>query len=54
MENLNNKLYTDLPIDELEKRLSAEELEEKLELGTVCVGWYICDCPPDCTGMHVG
>ncbi len=32
MTSLNQKLYTDLPIDELDGRLAVEELEERLEL----------------------
>ncbi len=46
MTHLNQKLYTDLPIDELDGRLAVEELEERLELrcwtycGTVCI-----NCP---------
>ncbi len=33
MTHLNEKLYTDLPIDEMDSRLAVEELEERLELG---------------------
>ena len=32
MKHLNSTLYTDLPIDELDGRLSMEELESRLEL----------------------
>lgn len=32
IKNLNEKLYTDMPIDELDERLSMEELKDKLEL----------------------
>ncbi len=39
MTHLNQKLYTDLPIDELDGRLAVEELEERLELSC----WS--DCP---------
>ena len=35
VNSLNNQLYTDLPIDELDGRLAVEELEDKMEL----------DCP---------
>ncbi len=33
MKSLNQYLYTDLPIDELDERVSVDELEERLELG---------------------
>lgn len=36
VKSLNNKLYSNLPIDELESRLQLESLEERLELGTWC------------------
>ncbi len=32
MTHLNQKLYTDLPIDEMDEQLAVEELEERLEL----------------------
>ena len=35
---VNKMLYTDLPIDELDERLSMEELEIKLELDC----WILC------------
>jgi hypothetical protein len=41
MKELNHTLYTDLPIDELDRRLALEDLENKLELECIvvwCVG----------------
>ncbi len=37
IRHLNQKLYTDLPLDELEERVSIEELEDRLEL--FCWSW---------------
>lgn len=55
---LNKMLYTDLPIDELEGRLSMEELETRLELGcwtNICSVFHgectVNFCPSRCDGQ---
>jgi len=52
---LNHKLYTDLPIDELEGRLAMEELEDRLELA--CWPWcnsHYCTPLNGCTDCQGG
>lgn len=44
IEPLNHTLYIDLPIDELDGRLSMEELEARLELDCWLYGY----CLPQC------
>ncbi len=52
MTHLNQKLYTDLPIDELDGRLAVEELEERLELR--CWVNACLDCPSNAANCPQG
>ena len=45
MKHLNHHLYTDLAIDELDGRLTMEELEDKLEMK--CWEYSCSNCTPN-------
>ena len=55
IKSMNHKLYTDLPIDELDRRLQIEDLETRLELDCwtdICYIFYgectVNYCPTRC------